>query len=73
MAQPQNAPADDSTDPHLWLEEVLGDAALEWVRARNAQSRQVLETWPRFAQTRDMMRAILDSKDQIPGVVRRGD
>ena len=60
-------------DPHLWLEDVLGDEALAWVRARNAQSRAALEAWPAFAQTRDEVRAILDSKEQIPDVVRRGD
>ena len=69
-AAPDRAPDDD---PHLWLEDVLGDAALAWVRARNAQSRAAIEAWPRFAQTRDELRAILDSKAQIPGVVRRGD
>ncbi len=62
-----------SEDPHLWLEDVLGDDALAWVRERNAQSRAVLEAWPRFGQTRDQLRAILDSREQIPGVVRRGD
>src|ERR1700712_1964682 len=63
----------DSDDPHLWLEDVLGDEALAWVRERNAQSRKVLEAWPKFGQTRDTLRALLDSKDQIPGVARRGD
>ena len=62
-----------SDDPHLWLEDVLGDDALAWVRERNAQSREVIEAWPQFGQTRDQLRAILDSKEQIPGVVRRGD
>ena len=62
-----------SEDPHLWLEDVLGDDALAWVRERNAQSRAVIEAWPQFGNTRDQLRAILDSKEQIPGVVRRGD
>ena len=65
--------ATDSDDPHLWLEDVLGDKALAWVRERNAQSRKVIEAWPQFTQTRDQLRAVLDSKEQIPGVVRRGD
>ena len=62
-----------SDDPNLWLEDVLGDRALAWVRERNAQSRQAIEAWPQFTQTRDQIRAILDSKAQIPGVARRGD
>jgi prolyl oligopeptidase len=65
------APAGD--DPYLWLEDVLGDRALGWVRERNAQSRQVLEAVPRFAEMRAQIRAILDSKDQIPGVARQGE
>ena len=73
MAQDLSTAAPASDDPHLWLEDVLGDEALAWVRARNAQSREVLEAWPRFGQTRDQQRAILDSKEQIPGVVRRGE
>ena len=59
-------------DPFLWLEDVLGDEALAWVRARNGESRAVLESEPRFAEVRDAIRAILDSKEQIPHVTRRG-
>src|ERR1700761_2198342 len=73
MAQNAVAPTDSSDDPHLWLEDVLGDAALAWVRERNASSREVIEAWPRFGETRGQLRAILDSKEQIPFVVRRGD
>jgi hypothetical protein len=62
------APAAGADDPHLWLEDVLGDKALAWVRERNAQSRQVLEAWPPFEATRAQLRAVLDSKEQIPGV-----
>ncbi len=61
------------TDPYLWLEDVLGDRSLDWVRERNASSRAVLTAWPAFESTRDRIRAVLDSKDQIPGVSRRGD
>ena len=69
MTQTPAAP-DDS---NLWLEDVLGDQALAWVRERNARSREALEAWPPFGRTRDQVRAILDSKEQIPDVVRRGD
>jgi len=60
-------------DPYLWLEDVEGDAALAWVRARNAAARRTLEAHPAFAATRDEIRAVLDSRDRIPQVVRRGD
>ncbi|MFI4930111.1 MAG: S9 family peptidase, partial [Burkholderiales bacterium] len=59
-------------DPYLWLEEVQGDRALAWVRERNAASRKVLEALPDFAGTRTRMREVLDSRDRIPMVTRRG-
>jgi prolyl oligopeptidase len=64
------APADH--DPYLWLEEVQGERALGWVRERNAQSRRGLEAWPAFERTREQLLAILDSRDRIPAVTRRG-
>ncbi len=60
------------TDPHLWLEEVHGDAALKWVRERNAITQKELQAEPNFEATRRQLLAILDSKDRIPAVVRRG-
>ncbi|MFN0183584.1 MAG: prolyl oligopeptidase family serine peptidase [Aquabacterium sp.] len=65
-------PADDA-DPHRWLEEVQGDKALAWVRERNAAARQVLETRSDFIPMRERIRAVLDSRDRIPQVSRRGD
>ncbi|MBT9488754.1 MAG: S9 family peptidase [Rubrivivax sp.] len=64
------APATD--DPYLWLEDVTGERALAWVRERNAASRRVLEAEPGFVSTRDRIRGILDSKDKIPQITRRG-
>ena len=64
-----NLPA---ADPHAWLEDVLGERALAWVRERNAQSRQALEAHPRFGAMRDGFRAVLDARDKIPHVTRRG-
>ncbi|EHR72645.1 serine protease, S9A family peptidase [Burkholderiales bacterium JOSHI_001] len=74
MAQttpPSNVPQAD--DPYLWLEEVQGARALDWVRERNATSRALLQAEPHFAPTRERLRAILDAKDRIPAVQRRGD
>ena len=70
-AAPAAAPSAD--DPYLWLEDVAGERALAWVRERNAASRRVLEAEPGFVPMRDRIRAILDSKDKIPQVTRRGD
>ena len=62
-----------TTDTYLWLEDVQGERAMAWVHARNAESRAVLEAYPRFQAMRDGFRAILDSSDKIPHVSRRGD
>lgn len=59
-------------DELLWLEDVQGERALAWVRERNAESEAVLQKQPGFEATRERIRAILDSRDRIPGVVRRG-
>ena len=61
------------TDPYLWLEDVAGDRALAWVADRNAETRKLLEAEAGFADTRDRIRAILDSREKIPTVSRRGD
>jgi len=60
-------------DPYLWLEDVLGETALAWVRERNAQSRALLEATPGFGPLRAGIREVLDSKAQIPAVRREGD
>ena len=65
-------PDPKTDDLHLWLEDVTGERALAWVRERNARTRRVLEAEPGFTTTRDRIRAILDSRDKIPAVTRRG-
>jgi len=59
-------------DPYLWLEDVEGEKALDWVRAQNAASKDSLESLEGFAQLRDDLRAILDSNDKIPFVREMG-
>lgn len=76
-AQPSNAPmiqaSQSAEDPYLWLEEVQGDKALTWARERNAQSQAVLEAVPVFKGNREKVLAVLNNRDQIPYVTRRGD
>ncbi len=62
-----------SVDPYLWLEDVQGDRALAWARERNAQSQSALEALPGFAQTRAKLLEVLDNRDQIPYITRRGE
>jgi prolyl oligopeptidase len=62
-----------SEDPYLWLEDVQGERALAWVRERNAQARERLQAWPDFMPLRQRIREVLDSRDRIPAVRRRGE
>ena len=59
-------------DSFLWLEDVTGPEALDWVRARSAETLAELSGSARFASLRDGIRQVLDADDRIPFVTRRG-
>jgi prolyl oligopeptidase len=63
------APAPE--DRYLWLEDVTGEKALDWARARNAESAKVLETGD-FAALEKRILDILDSDARIPYVQKLG-
>ena len=60
-------------DPYLWLEDVTGNAALDWVRERNADTLGRLAQGDRFESLRTQILDALDSSDRIPYVRRRGE
>lgn len=60
-------------DPYEWLEEVLGDKAFEWVKARNAIVQNRMEGEPSFEKLRSDLLEILDSNARIPFVSKRGE
>jgi len=60
-------------DPFEWLEEVQGEAALAWVRERNAQSLRLLQAGAEFPALRQQLLEVLNASDRIPSVSRRGD
>ncbi len=60
------APQANATDPYLWLENVTGEKALEWVKTHNAQSLKILESQPRFAEYHARIAAALNDKRRIP-------
>jgi prolyl oligopeptidase len=66
------APA-HAEDPYLWLEEVQGERALNWVRERNAQARRALEAEPSFVPIRERLLGVLNASERIPEVSRQGD
>ncbi|SEH49850.1 prolyl oligopeptidase [Mycolicibacterium rutilum] len=59
-------------DPYLWLEDITGDDALDWVRRHNEPT---LERFggSRFEQMRTEALEVLDTDARIPYVRRRGE
>ena len=51
-----------------WLDEIEGAEALDWVRARNAETLSAYRGGERFEAMRRSIEEILDSPDKIPGV-----
>jgi prolyl oligopeptidase len=66
-------PAASQDDPYQWLEDVGGDVALDWVRARNAKAQERFEEDPQFESLRNDLLEILDSNARIPFVVKHGE
>jgi prolyl oligopeptidase len=60
-------------DDDLWLEEVTGAPALEWVGRQNDESTRELAGSPEFKAMDARFLAILDSRDRIPGVGKIGE
>ncbi len=70
-ANETNAAA-NTVDPYLWLEEITGPRALDWVGRQNALSTNQLAASPDFEATRQRLLLILDSKERIPSVEKEG-
>ncbi len=64
--------ADQTGDPFLWLEDITGDRALDWVRAHNDPTLAELCD-ERFETMRAEALEVLDTDARIPYVRRRGD
>lgn len=59
-------------DPYLWLEDVTGDKALDWVRAANAVTARRLEGGKTYQALENDLLKIMDSKEKIPYVQKNG-
>jgi len=59
-------------DPYLWLEDITGARALDWVRQQNAITTGELEAAPGFAELQQRLLAIMDSDAKIPYVEKYG-
>ncbi|MHA7303664.1 prolyl oligopeptidase family serine peptidase [Arthrobacter sp. TMN-49] len=64
--------ADQDFDENLWLEDIHGEAAMAWVRERNARTDAALLN-PAYSARQASVLEVLDAKDRIPMVSKRGD
>jgi prolyl oligopeptidase len=53
-------------DPFLWLEDIHGAKAMEWVKAQNARSTAALQTDPDYQADYDSILKVMDATDRIP-------
>ena len=59
-------------DPYLWLEDVSGDKAIAWVKEQNSKTQKLLEAEQPFVAIRDKTLEVLNSRERIPGIAKRG-
>ncbi|MBC3881034.1 S9 family peptidase [Undibacterium sp. LX40W] len=71
-AAAQNTASTTKEDPYQWLEDVLGEKSLTWVKARNAETRAKLDTDAGFTKLRSDLELIMSSKERIPGIEKMG-
>lgn len=57
---------DPENDPRIWLEEVEGERALEWVEGQNERTFARLREDPRYNELYEQALAIYQSEDRIP-------
>ncbi|GAA3291334.1 prolyl oligopeptidase family protein [Arthrobacter citreus] len=61
----------NADDEFLWLEDIYGDQQLDWVRAENKVTEDLL-AGTGFEQTEKRLLEVLDSTERIPMVAKRG-
>lgn len=63
----------EPADKYLWLEDVHGTRAIEWVKAENARAAKVLEADPRFAKFQDEALKVSEDPSRLPTPSLRGN
>ena len=66
------AVAADPVDPYLWLEDVQGQKALDWVKGQNRLSTKEIEAVPEYQPILKRCLEIYDSRDRIPMPAQEG-
>ncbi|MEM6885346.1 MAG: hypothetical protein AAF571_09955, partial [Verrucomicrobiota bacterium] len=62
----------ESEDPHLWLEEVESEQALNWAREQNLKSVERLQTDARYEVLYKGLLEIYEDPEKITRVTERG-
>lgn len=65
--------ASSPADPYVWLEDVTGDKAIEWVKSKNEITLSKLARSDDFKKLESDLLAILDSNERIPFVSKQGE
>jgi prolyl oligopeptidase len=60
-------------DAHLWLEDVMGEKAIAWVKEQNAKTQKEIEAHPAFTPIREKVLDVVNSRERIPFVQKRGN
>ncbi|MEM9280790.1 MAG: prolyl oligopeptidase family serine peptidase [Verrucomicrobiota bacterium] len=60
------APVASEEDPYLWLEEIEGEKALQWVKQRSREDTKELEAVAEFETIQKQLLDIFNSRDRIP-------
>ncbi len=68
---PDLSPGPFADDEFLWLEDIYGDKQLDWVRAENKVTEDLLSETG-FEDTEKRLLEVLDSTDRIPMAAKRG-
>ncbi|NRA70975.1 MAG: S9 family peptidase [Gammaproteobacteria bacterium] len=71
--QPQHDVKEFPDSSYLWLENVEGEKALNWVKAQNKSAFNVLKSTDNYQAIYDKNLELLNSTDRIPYATQRGD
>lgn len=55
----------EEEDPFLWLEEVEGEKALDWVKSKNAETEKIISSQPGFEELKERYAEAFNDKDKI--------
>jgi len=61
-----------AADPYLWLEDVQGKKAMQWVEAQNNLSTKALSAYPKYQQFYQKTLEVMDSPNKIDYPGRQG-